>query len=130
MMLPSFRSLNSRRVHYSVLLLLALVTHLLLMVSPLHAAEPQLGQRDGTSHEHLGSSALVATGSLPVHHGHCAMEWTTPRPAAADSCFGPGAFWSQPFPEVGPPATRPLARALGPPCPLADRQALLQVFRC
>jgi hypothetical protein len=115
----------------AVVLLLALLAHLALMASPLHAA---MVRGDGAMH----ATAMPDT-SAPVqpgvdradegHTGHCILRWTT-SPGwpgvslllAAMLAAGIGG------PLTGPPGERPVARALGPPL-LGDPQSLLQVFR-
>jgi hypothetical protein len=115
----------------AVVLLVALLAHLALMASPLHAATIR---GDGAAH-----ATAMSGPTAPVHPevdradaghaGHCLLRWATaPRwpglilHLAAVPVEGIGG------PSTDPPGERPVARALGPPLH-GDPQSLLQVFR-
>ena len=111
-------------------LLLALFAHLLLMISPLHAAEPPLvGRHEPGVHAHLAGPASVLGDDFQLDDADCGLEWSPPRSVAMQPTSGPGLLGPCLLHAAGLTPTRPLSGALGPPRQGPDRQALLQVFR-
>lgn len=120
------------RLRLAAFLLLALLTHLLLMATPLHGRVMQEdvdGQRGARLHHEFASSALANTEGSHLAANHCSMEWTSPRTTEFNLISSPVVIGTDLLHQVSVAASRPLAQVLGPPWPRTDRQALLQVFR-
>ena len=116
------------------MLLVALLAHVALMASPLHAA---MLERVAAPHA-TGMSDAEAPARVDLarpggeHAGHCILRWTTSRQSldvVQSVAAAHVAALTGPLPDfAGRSCERPAARALGPPV-LGDPQALLQVFR-
>ena len=116
----------------AAVLLISLITHLVLMTTPLHAATLAPGMAASHSEglaKALGSDQESAWSPLEVVHGqHCAVEWSSSKQPLL-TFLGPVGVLNLSVPLLlQPVGWFPCAQPRGPPQPI-DRQALLQVFR-
>ena len=120
--------LRALRVSYLAAgLVLALVAHLALMASPLHAAA--MSPEAGTAMELDGAMSAPPSLSCMDSAGSCAAEWTAPTSSwsVPSALSAPPALGAHPLLGVLAPRS-PSPQAHGPPQP-PDLQVLLQVFR-
>ena len=124
------------------LILAALLTQLLVIAPPVHAAmrglDAMLGHAPtvaATAHVHTGrvaaNRASVVTPGTAHHrelHGHCVIEWTSVSRAVTPLTRDAVSIVATVSALDCQHAIAPIARGIGPPVH-ADAQAILQVFR-
>lgn len=133
MMLAPDHSHRSIVASSAAVLFAVLVTHLIVMATPLHDLVMNSDRSEQSTSMHRTQDGVdlppVAQLASMDDIGDCAIMWTVLSRQAPSLSATVGAVSTLgEMPMVAPHGPPPLPRTLGPPL-VVDRQALLQVFR-